>query len=126
MGAYASQGQDITMSASKTLELNPDHPVIHEIWKKIEADPEDKAARETAELLTQTAILASGYRLQDSSNIIKSVHNLLMTKRGVDVNVEVTQIEPEVEPEPQPAKDAAEDEDEDEEGADDEEEEQDE
>merc|ERR1719440_2522863 len=94
--AYASQGQDITMSASKTLELNPDHPVIHEIWKKIEADPEDKAARETAELLTQTAILASGYRLQDSSNIVKSVHNLLMTKRGVDVNVEVTQIEPEV------------------------------
>merc|ERR1711966_379214 len=92
--AYASQGQDITMSASKTLELNPDHPVIHEIWKKIEADPEDKAARETAEL---------------------------MTKRGVDVNVEVTQIEPEVEPEPEPEKDAAVD-DEDEEGADDEDE----
>lgn len=120
--AYSSQGQDITMSASKTLELNPDHPVIHEIWKKIEADPEDKVAKETAELLTQTAILASGYRLQDSSNIVKSVHDLLMTKRGVNLNVEVTQIEPEVEPEPEPTKDAAADEDEDEEGADDEEE----
>merc|ERR1719453_1322158 len=94
--AYASQEQDITMSASKTLELNPDHPVIHEIWKKIEVDPEDKAAKETAELLTQTAILASGYRLQDSSNIVKSVHDLLITKRGVNMNVEVTQIEPEV------------------------------
>merc|ERR1719253_1048599 len=112
--AYSSQGQDITMSASKTLELNPDHPVIHEIWKKIEADPEDKAAKETAELLTQTAILASGYRLQDSSNIVKSVHDLLMTKRGVNVNVELKQIEPEVEPEPEPesAKDDVDDEEE--------------
>merc|ERR1712224_1136455 len=97
--AYASQGQDITMSASKTLELNPDHPVIHEVWKKIEADPEDAGAKETAELLTQTAILASGYRLQDPRNVVKSVHNLLMAKRGVDMNVEVKQIEPEVEPE---------------------------
>merc|ERR1711988_1711869 len=113
--AYSSQGQDITMSASKTLELNPDHPVIHELWKKIEADPEDKAAKETAELLTQTAILASGYRLQDSRNIVKSVHNLLMAKRGVDMNVEVKQIEPEVEPEPEPekAKEDADDEEED-------------
>merc|ERR1719456_1446582 len=28
--AYQSQGQDLTMSASKTLEINPDHPVVHE------------------------------------------------------------------------------------------------
>merc|ERR1719473_2208026 len=111
--AYASQGQDITMSASKTLELNPDHPVIHAVWKKIEADPEDASAKETAELLTQTAILASGYRLQDSRNIVKSVHDLLMAKRGVNDNVEVKQIEPEVEPEPEPeAKDDADDEEE--------------
>jgi len=123
--AYASQGQDITMSASKTLELNPDHPVIHEIWKKIEADPEDKAAKETAELLTQTAILASGYRLQDSSNVVKSVHDLLMTRRGVNVNVPVTQIEPEVEPEPEPAKEADDDDEDEEEGADEESEDED-
>merc|ERR1719473_2346218 len=111
--AYSSQGQDITMSASKTLELNPDHPVIHEIYKKIEADPEDASAKETAELLTQTSILASGYRLQDSRNIVKSVHDLLMAKRGVNDNVEVKQIEPEVEPEPEPeAKDDADDEEE--------------
>ena len=29
--AYQSQGQDLTMSASKTLEINPDHPVIYEV-----------------------------------------------------------------------------------------------
>merc|ERR1719486_1559471 len=36
--AYASQGQDMTMTASKTLELNPDHPVIFEVYKKVKAD----------------------------------------------------------------------------------------
>ena len=33
--AYQSQGQDLTMSASKTLEINPDHPVVYEIYKKV-------------------------------------------------------------------------------------------
>merc|ERR1719335_1059513 len=67
--AYASQGQDMTMTASKTLELNPDHPVIYQVYKKIKEDPEDKGAKETAALLTQAAILSSGYRLEDPKNI---------------------------------------------------------
>merc|ERR1712224_904020 len=46
--AYASQGQDMTMTASKTLELNPDHPVIFEVYKKVKADPDDASAKETA------------------------------------------------------------------------------
>merc|ERR1712146_204717 len=62
--AYQSQGQDMTMSASKTLELNPDHPVIYQVYKKIKEDPDDKGAKETAGLLTQAAILSSGYRLE--------------------------------------------------------------
>merc|ERR1712093_818686 len=91
--AYQSQGQDMTMSASKTLELNPDHPVIHQVYKKIKEDPEDKSAKETAALLTQAAILASGYRLEDPKNIIGSVQKLLKMRQNEDLNVPVTEDE---------------------------------
>merc|ERR1712118_572178 len=91
--AYASQGQDMTMSASKTLEINPDHPVIYEIYKKVKADAEDASAKQTAGLLTQAAILSSGYRLEDPSQIIASVQKLLKSRRNVDLNVEVKEVE---------------------------------
>ena len=91
--AYQSQGQDLTMSASKTLEINPDHPVVYEIYKKVKADAEDASAKQTAALLTQAAILSSGYRLEDPSQIIASVQKLLKTRRNVDLNVEVKEVE---------------------------------
>jgi heat shock protein beta len=91
--AYQSQGQDMTMSASKTLELNPDHPVIYQVYKKIKEDPEDKGAKETAALLTQAAILSSGYRLEDPKNIIGSVQRLLKKRQNEDLEVLVTEIE---------------------------------
>jgi heat shock protein beta len=95
--AYASQGQDMSMSASKTLELNPDHPVVHEIWKKVKADKEDASAKETAALLTQAAVVASGYRLEDPSNILKSVQDLLLKKTGADLKAEVKEVDIDVE-----------------------------
>merc|ERR1719252_68120 len=91
--AYQSQGQDLTMSASKTLEINPDHPVVYEIYKKVKADAEDASAKQTAALLTQAAILSSGYRLEDPKEIIASVQKLLKSRRNVDLNVEVKEVE---------------------------------
>jgi len=105
--AYASQGQDMTMTASKTLELNPDHPVIYEIYKKVKADPDDASAKETAALLTQAAILASGYRLEDPTNVVASIQGLLMKKSGADLNAKVTEVEIDVEEEEAPAGDAS-------------------
>merc|ERR1712096_36845 len=88
--AYQAQGQDLSMSAPKTLEINADHPVICDIYKRVKENPTDPgdAAKETAELLTQAAIIHSGYRLEDASHITKSVHELLFRKRNVDVNAE--------------------------------------
>jgi heat shock protein beta len=91
--AYASQGQDMTMSASKTLEINPDHPVIYQIYKKVKESPDDESAKKTAELLTQAAILASGYRLEDPSNIVASVQRLLKSRRGADHGAPVDEVE---------------------------------
>merc|ERR1719197_477131 len=81
------------MSVSKTLEINPDHPVIYQIYKKVKESTEDESAKKTAGLLTQAAILASGYRLEDPSNIVSSVQRLLKTRRGADLSAPVTEVE---------------------------------
>merc|ERR1712139_735615 len=94
---------------SKTLELNPDHPVIFEIYKKVKADPDDASAKETASLLTQAAIVASGYRLEDPTNVVASIQGLLMKKSDADLNAKVSEVEIDVEEEEAPA-DAAGDE----------------
>merc|ERR1711937_207548 len=106
--AYASQGQDMTMTASKTLELNPDHPVIFEVYKKVKADPDDKSAKETASLLTQAAIIASGYRLEDPTTVVSSIQGLLMKKSGADLNAKVSDVEIDVEEEEAPPSDDSE------------------
>merc|ERR1719409_1015542 len=123
--AYASQGQDMTMSASKTLEINPDHPVIHTIYKKVKESVDDESAKKTAELLTQAAILASGYRLEDPSNIVASVQRLLKSRRGADLAAPVTEVEipADLNDDEKPAADAAAGDDE--AGADDEDEDED-
>jgi len=76
--------------------------VIHDIYKRVKESPSDpgEVAKQTAELLTQTAIIHSGYRLEDASHITKSVHELLLRKRNVDVNAAVAEVEVEI-PEPE-------------------------
>merc|ERR1711939_442786 len=83
-----------------------DHPVIYEVYKKVKADPDDASAKETASLLTQAAIIASGYRLEDPTNVVASIQGLLMKKSGADLNAKVTEVEIDVEEEA-PAADAA-------------------
>lgn len=53
------------MMGKRTLEINPRHPLVVELLAKVEADPEDSAARDTASLLYETALLESGFPMQD-------------------------------------------------------------
>ena len=45
----------------KTLEINPGHPLVKELLKRVEENKEDKAAKDMARLLFETATLRSGY-----------------------------------------------------------------
>ncbi|KAI1726655.1 hsp90 protein domain-containing protein [Ditylenchus destructor] len=52
--------QEFYFNQKKTFEINPRHPVVKELLKRVEADPEDSVAVSTAELLFETATLRSG------------------------------------------------------------------
>merc|ERR1711972_490174 len=55
--AFQNKDQLSTMSGRKTLEINPNHPVIVDLLAKVKADKEDKAAKDTAQVLFQTALI---------------------------------------------------------------------
>merc|ERR1712076_168534 len=59
--AFQNKDQVSMMSGRKTLEINPNHPVVADLLAKIKADKSDKAAVDTAQVLFQTALIESGY-----------------------------------------------------------------
>jgi len=50
-----------SMQAQKTLELNPRHPLVAELLKKIEDMPDDQSTKDLAYILYDTALISSGF-----------------------------------------------------------------
>lgn len=61
---YRASGQDVPV-AKRTLELNPDHPLVTGLRQAHQDRPDDSSVAETAELLYGTALLAEGGALED-------------------------------------------------------------
>ena len=87
------------LGQKKTLEVNPRHPVIKELLSRVESDPDDPVAVNTARLLYQTATLRSGFSLDDTLEFSKSVEMMMRDTLGVSRDEAVEEIEEEAEPE---------------------------
>merc|ERR1711935_688765 len=61
--AFQNKDQIQMMAGRKTLEINGNHPVIHDLLSKIKDNKEDTTAKNSAEMLFQTALIESGYEL---------------------------------------------------------------
>merc|ERR1712060_560232 len=81
------------MSGRKTLEINPNHPVVVDLLSKIKADKEDKAAKDTAHVLFQTALIESGYEIADPSALVSRVYRLMSKELGVDPDAPLKEVE---------------------------------
>jgi len=88
------------MDMQKTLEINADHPVIHKMFKKIQADPDDSTLDSIAAAVTQAATLQSGFDLESADAIIDSVYKLISLKHGLDPKAAVTDVEIDIIEEP--------------------------
>lgn len=75
--------QSYYLNQKKALEFNPRHPVIKELLRRVDADPQDPKAKEIAELLLDTAILRSGYMLQETSKFADSIDRMMRTTLNV-------------------------------------------
>merc|ERR1739842_47030 len=81
------------MSGRKTLEVNPNHPVIADLLSKVKADKDDKPALDTAQVLFQTALLESGYEIADPSALVNRVYRLMSKELGVDPDAPIKEVE---------------------------------
>merc|ERR1712183_628688 len=108
MKAQAFQNKDQVgqMSGRKTLELNPNHPVVVDLLGKVKADKEDTAALDSAQMLFQTALIESGYEIADPSALVNRVYRLMSKELGVDPDAPLKEVEvPEEEEEAEDEKD---------------------
>jgi len=72
------------MAAKKHLEINPDHSIIETLRKKAEADKNDKAVKDLVMLLFETALLSSGFALEDPAVHASRIHRMIKLGLGID------------------------------------------
>merc|ERR1712147_475664 len=91
--SFQNKDQIGMMSGRKTLEVNPNHPVIVDLLAKVKSDKEDAAALDTAQVLFQTALIESGYEIADPSALVNRVYRLMSKELGVDPDAPVKEVE---------------------------------
>jgi len=113
--AFQNKDQISMMSGRKTLEINPNHPVIVDLLQKVKDDKENAAALDTAQVLFQTALIESGYEIADASALVTRVYRLMSKELGVDPDAPMKEVEvPEEEEEEEAEEEEEEEEEEDE------------
>jgi len=81
------------LSQRKTLEINPRHPLIKELQKRVADNPEDETAKNMALMMFRTATLRSGYMLQDSAEFAQTVEDLMRETLGIPKDLGVDEEE---------------------------------
>merc|ERR1712241_296006 len=72
------------MAAKKQLEINPDHSIVENLRQRAEADKNDKSVKDLVMLLFETALLSSGFSLEDPAVHAKRIHRMIKLGLGID------------------------------------------
>merc|ERR1712169_31092 len=72
------------MNAKKTMEINPQHPIIRELKNKAEADENDKTLKDLIWLMFETSLLTSGFSLEEPSSFAGRIFRMVQLGLGAD------------------------------------------
>jgi heat shock protein beta len=71
------------LNQRKTLEINPFHPLMRELLRRVEVDSEDTEAKNIAHMLFQTATLRSGFMLKETATFAENIEKMMKQSLGV-------------------------------------------
>ncbi|CAL7946553.1 unnamed protein product [Xylocopa violacea] len=72
------------MAAKKHLEINPDHAIVETLRQKTEVDKNDKAVKDLVILLFETALLSSGFTLDEPQIHAARIYRMIKLGLGID------------------------------------------
>jgi heat shock protein beta len=97
------------MRGKRILEINPKHPIIKDLKEKISLSSEDDSAKQAAKLVFETALLESGFVLEDPKDFANRIYSVIKSNLNVSPDAIVEEDEVEEETEKDRAENAVED-----------------
>lgn len=82
------------MAGKKHLEINPDHSIIEMLRQRADADKNDKAVKDLVVLLFETALLSSGFSLDEPGVHAARIYRMIKLGLGIDDDDVVASEEP--------------------------------
>ena len=85
--ALSDDGRMAYMRGRKTLEINPDNAIMQELRKRADADKSDKTVKDLVLLLFETALLTSGFSLEEPNTFGGRIHRMIKLGLSIDDDI---------------------------------------